>query len=643
MNFRQRKSFGNVLLCAFAGLMLLSGCASYHMRQGNRLYSLMAYTSAVKEYEKALDSRHKRDAQRQLAAAYLKMNNIEKARSYYGAIVNDTAVKATAAERQQYADLLMRSGMYELATMVLQKQTDLDARGRMLLISCDSVQEWRMDSLRYDIRKSNVNSGGESNFSPTYYKDGIVFVSDRGKMNSRTVYEWTGRPFLDAYFAKTDKDGNLGSAEKIQGDINGIYHEGPMAINAKGDTLYLTRNNYVKKKVGKSSEQVVNFKIYQLYKKDTLWTGLKELSFNSSEFNCGHPALSGDGNTMYFSSDRPGGSGGSDLYVTTKVNGVWSDPKNLGTTVNTAGNESFPYLWNDSIFYFSSDGGYGLGGLDIYRCEMVNGQPSAPTNAGYPFNTNFDDFGIAINKLGTEGYLSSNRDSKNTEIDQIYQVTFNDVRFTLQGIAINKRTQLPVEGVVVELKNVTTGRKETVITGPDGKFKFKLNPRSDYTVSGSKDGYFTNTEEVTTVGKTKSEDMYVKLKLELEEIVVNKPIVLENIYYDLDKWDIRPDAAAGLDVLVQIMKETPAIRIELGSHTDSRADDVYNDELSQKRAETAANYIVAHGISRDRITAKGYGERQLVNGCGNDVKCTEEEHQANRRTEFKVVSIDQTK
>lgn len=641
MNFSSTKS----LLRAMSGIalvgMLLSSCASYHMRQGNRLYDLMAYKEAVKEYEKALDSPFKGDAQRKLASAYLKMNNLDKARTYYSAIAADTLRKATPAERQQYAELLMRAGMYQQAQLMLKLNTGLDQRGKTLLTSCDSISDWKIDSLRYIIRKSPLNSGGESNFSPVYFKDGLLFVTDRGKLSSRSVYEWTGRPYLDVYYAKMQKDGSSGSPEKMAGDLNGIYHEGPVAVNSAGDTLYITRNNYMKKKVGKSEEEVVNFKIYQLYKKDTLWTGMKEMPFNSSEFNSGHPTLSQDGNTMYFASDRPGGQGGSDIYVTRKVNGAWSDPQNLGTSINTNGNECFPYLWKDSILYFSTDGSFGLGGLDVYSSTMINGAPSAPANMGYPFNTQYDDFGVAISPNGTEGYLSSNRNSSNTEIDEIYQVTFNDIRFTLQGIAVNKRTQLPVEGVVVVLKNNTTGTSQPVTTGPDGKFKFKLNPRSDFSVSGSKDGYFTNTENVSTVGKTQSEDMFVKLKLELEEIIVNKPIVLENIYYDLDKWDIRPDAAAGLDKLVQIMNDNPAIRIELSSHTDSRADDAYNDELSQKRADAAVKYIVSHGVSATRITAKGYGEHQLVNGCSNGVACSEEEHQANRRTEFKVVSIDQ--
>jgi outer membrane protein OmpA-like peptidoglycan-associated protein len=555
---------------------------------------------------------------------------------YYGSVVKDTAVKADRNERQRYASLLMTAGRYEDARVILNGTDSLDASGKTLLSSCDSIGAWQQDSMQYLVEHSKINTGTESNFSPLYYKDGILFVSDRGKLTNWNRYDWTGRTYLDVYYAKSD----TAAPQKFSGEINGIYHDGPVAINAAGDTLYLTRNNYVKKKVGKTTQDVVNFKLYQMYRKDTVWTGLTELPFSTGDHNTGHPALSFDGNTIYFASDRAGGMGGSDIWFSRKLNGVWGDPVNLGPEVNTAGNEVFPSVYKDSLFFYSTDGACGMGGLDIYRAKMMEGQIGKPVNVGYPFNSSFDDFGVAISRDGNEGYFSSNRDNSDSELDHLYHVFFQDIRFTLQGMAVNKVTQEPVEDVLVELRNLTTGRVDTAVSWLDGTFKFKLDPNTDYSVAGTRDGYFTNSEEVSTVGKRQSENMFVSLKLELEEIVVNKPIVLENIYYDLNKWEIRADASQGLDKLVQILKENPNISIELGSHTDSRADDKYNMDLSQKRADAAVAYIVAHGIAKERITAVGYGESQLVNQCDNGVICTEEEHQANRRTEFKVVRID---
>lgn len=617
--------------------LFLSGCASYHLRQGNHYYNDLAYSKAIQEYQKGLSKKENPLARINLAESYRKMNNLPKAEEEYAKVVMQS--DAQPIHKLRYAQLLERSGKYVMARsyyeLYLQSNPN-DEAVKKLKYSCDSITAWQKDSMKYTIQTSTLNTG-QSNFSPVWYKDGIVFTSDR---NSKAKsYEWTGKPFLEMYYSKGNLENGFGSPTALSG-INGAYHDGPATFNATGDTMYFTRNNYMKKKVQKSSEDVVDLKIYRAVKKDTTWTGLTEFDYNSKEYSTGHPALNAKGTKMYFASDMPGGMGGTDLYVTEKINNAWSKPVNLGPTINTPYNDMFPMIWKDSVLYFSSEGHYNMGGLDIFSSTIEGSSWSDPRNMGYPLNTSYDDFGIALNDSGSAGILSSNRNSKNTTEDNLYTFTINDIRFTLEGIAVDKVTQQPVEGVLAELTNTITGTKETVVTGPDGKFKFKLNPETSYTVVGSKDGYFTNTEPVSTIGKKQSEDMFVKLKLELEKIIVNKPIVLKNIYYDLDKWDIRPDAAFELNNLVQIMKENPAIRIELGSHTDSRADDKYNDVLSQKRAESAVAYIVSKGVDAGRMTAKGYGETQLVNKCSNGINCTEEEHQANRRTEFKVVSID---
>lgn len=620
----------------FAAAFLLSGCASYHLRQGNRLYKDLAYSLAIEEYQKGLSKKENAAARINLAESYRKMNNLQKAEEEYAKVV--LLPEAEPIHKLRYGQLLMRSGKYVVARsyfeLYLQANPNDQAVAK-LKASCDSIEVWQKDSAKYTIQSSTLNTG-QSNFSPVWYKEGIAFTSDR---NSKAKsYAWTGRPFLEMYYSKGNLESGFANPTPIS-EINGVYHDGPATFSSKGDTMYFTRNNYVKKKVQKSSEDVVDLKIYRVVKKDTSWTGLEEFEYNSKEYSTGHPSLNSDGSKLYFVSDMPGGLGGTDIYVVERMNNAWSKPVNLGPNINTPYNEMFPMIWKDSILYFSSEGHYNMGGLDIFSSGKDQNSWKEARNMGYPLNTSFDDFGVALNDSGTAGILSSNRNAKNTMQDNLYTFTINDLRFSLEGIAVDKTTQEPVAGVTVELTNTITNKKESVITGPDGKFYFKLNPETSYNVVGTKDGYFTNTEPVTTVGKIRSENMFVKLKLELEKIVVDKPIVLKNIYYDLDKWDIRPDAAIELNNLVQIMNENPAISIELGSHTDSRADDKYNATLSQKRAEAAVSYIVSKGVSQSRMTAKGYGESQLVNRCSNGVACSEEEHQANRRTEFKVVSI----
>ena len=553
--------------------LLLSGCASYHIRQGNRLYKDMAYSLAVEEYQKGLSKKENAQARVNLAESFYKMNNLQKAEEEYAKVVQQQDASPTSKLR--YAQLLMRSGKYVMAKSYFElylAANPSDQGVTKLKQSCDSLQNWQRDSMQYTIQSSSLNTG-QSNFSPVWYKDGVAFASDRNA--KAKSYEWTGRPFLEMYSAKGDLDKGF-SSPTAMGGINGVYHDGPATFTSKGDTMYFTRNNYTKKKAEKSSADVVDLKIYQAVRKDTLWTNITELPFNSKEYSTGHPTITTDGNTMYFVSDMPGGMGGTDIYMTQKVNGTWSKPVNMGSTINSPFNEMFPMIWKDSVLYFSSDGHYNMGGLDIFKTEKEGSGWTDARNMGYPLNTSYDDFGVALNDNGTAGILSSNRNSKNTMQDNLYTFTINDIRFTLEGIAVDKGTQEPIAGVNVELTNTITGTKETVTTGPDGKFKFKLNPETPYSIVGNKDSYFSNTEAVSTIGKRQSENMYVKLKLEMEKIVVNKPIVLQNIYYDLDKWDIRPDAAVELDHLVQVMNDNPNIRIELSSHTDSRADDHYN-------------------------------------------------------------------
>ena len=622
-------------------VLLLSGCAGYHIRQGNRLYDDFAYSMAIKEFQKGLSKKEFPNARIKLAESYRKMNDLPHAEEAFAKAIQ--LPETQPIHKMHYAQILMRNGKYDQAKIYLDQYLTAvpsDASAGKLRSSCDSISKWLADSIKYTVQTSTLNSG-QSNFSPVFYKEGVVFATDRD--NKGKTYEWTGRPFLEMYYAQGSPDKGYSAPIRLTGDVNGIYHDGPAAFTSKGDTIYFTRNNYIKKKAKESSLEEINLKIYQASKKDTSWVNLKEFPFNSNEYSTGHPTLSSDGNTMYFVSDMPSGLGGSDIYMSQKINGEWNKPVNMGPSINTPYNEMFPVLWKDSVLYFSSEGHYNFGGLDIFQSVKRADGWSMARNAGYPINTSYDDFGIAMNDSGTAGLLSSNRNTSNTTQDNIYNFTVNDIRFNLEGIAVEKATQKPLQDVKIELLNTKTNKKEIAMTAVDGKFNFKLDPESEFSIVGSKDTYFTNTEIVSTKGKKQSENMFVKLKMELERIIVNKPIVLENIYYDLDKFDIRADAAEGLNNLVNILNDNPGISVELSSHTDSRADDRYNDVLSQKRAESAVNYIIAHGISSSRITAKGYGERQLVNKCANDVPCTEEEHQQNRRTEFKVLKMETIK
>jgi outer membrane protein OmpA-like peptidoglycan-associated protein len=451
------------------------------------------------------------------------------------------------------------------------------------------------------------------------------------------MYDWTGKPFLDMYFSRPDKTGGWSTPEALKGDVNGKFHDGPAAFS-NDSVMYFTRDNYMGKKEQKDNNKVVDLKIYQSTNRNNVWTSVQEVPFNSKDYSTGHPTLSKDGNTMYFVSDMPGGLGGTDIWMTKKVDGKWGAPVNMGPNINTFFDEMFPTLVGDTMLYFSSLGHINIGGLDIFTSVLRNGVWSEAENMGYPINTSADDFGISINDSTGGGLFSSDR--ANSMEDNIYSFKRNDLHFNLTGTVVEKQTQRPITGASIDLINKTTGEKvNNAVTMADGIFTFKLDQNTDYKVVASKDGYYSQSREVSTVGKKVSEDMNIDMKMEMERIIINKPIAIENIYYDFDKWDIRSDASAGLDKLVGIMNANPTIMIELSSHTDSRGKDDYNKTLSEKRAQAAVNYIIAHGIAKERLTARGYGESRLVNHCANNVKCTEGEHQQNRRTEFKVTGF----
>ena len=338
----------------------------------------------------------------------------------------------------------------------------------------------------------------------------------------------------------------------------------------------------------------------------------------------------------------PGGEGKTDIYSSTFDGTSWSKPENLGSEINTAGSEMFPFMSSDGTFYFSSDAHNNMGGLDVFATSYDKKTKKwlQVENLNYPLNSSHDDFGFVINNETKTGYVSSNRHSD----DKMYEFKKNDPTFNVMGTVTIKGKGAPFEDVTITLIDETgdaTMAKRTVQTDKYGKYKIKLNPESDFIVYGSKENYFTQSIDLSTKGKKYSEDFMADFSL--DQIILEKPIVLENIYYDLDKWQIRPDAEKELDKLVRLLQDNPTINIEMGSHTDSRAGDQYNLILSDKRANAAVEYLVFKGIDRNRLKYKGYGETKLINSCTNNVKCTEEEHQKNRRTEFKVTKINNLK
>lgn len=423
------------------------------------------------------------------------------------------------------------------------------------------------------------------------------------------------------------------------------YHIGPIMSNQKGNVLYVTRTypgpSGEISKENKMKFRTNNLELY-VYTENNGKYEVVPFPYNDiKKHSVGHAALSQDEKTLYFVSDMAGGLGGTDIwYCELQSDGSWGKPQNAGPAINTSQEEMFPNIGTDGTLYYSSNGLPGMGGLDIFSAKGAKNNWSKPANLRYPVNSAGDDFAFITNIANEDavmGYLSSNRRG-GAGNDDIY--SFSNIKpkmiLALKGLTVNKKTGELLEAATVTL--YANGRQIVAkqSSKADGTFFFELAKGTDYTVLGQKEKFYSDSATVTTKGLTKSDTLNVTLRLEpLFEI--GKTIAIQNIHYDFDKDNIRKDAAVILDELVRTMRDNPTLEIELGSHTDSRGIDIYNLDLSQRRARSVVNYLVSRGISRSRLTAKGYGETQLLNRCANGVKCSAAEHQANRRTEFKIL------
>lgn len=626
----------NYLFITIASAVLFASCTNSLYKKGVKSYDEMAYHNSIVYFEKYLAKKDAPvDAKIKLADAYRRVNDIPNAEKWYSKVV--LLPESKPINMFYYGKILMGVGKYDDAVVwfnrYLEKVPD-DFVAEMLVVSCKSVYMFKKDTTLFTIKEVEIPEIATA-FSQVEYKDGIIFSADKVAFKNSKTSNWTGRSYLDLYFSKKDQNGKWLSPMLLKGNINGQYHEGPACFNKAGDVVYFTRSNYTKKKLIKSSKDENNLKLFRAELKGEEWLNVTELPFNNDEYSCGHPTLSADEKTLYFISDMPGGFGGTDIYKSTLEGETWSKPENVGNTINTSSNEMFPFMHPDGTFYFSSDGHNSLGGLDVFMTSYDGKKWLQVENLNAPLNTSKDDFAFISPSSSKAGYISSNRGID----DKIYEVTKKDPNLILSGIVRHKGTvNKGIDSAVVEINNTTLGTKEMIYTDKNGTYSVKLKPNADYIIKASKSMFFAITppKKISTMGKKVAEKFTANF--ELDEVILEKPIVLENIYYDLDKWAIRPDAAVELDRLAQLMSDNPKLMIELSSHTDSRAGDQYNLILSDKRAKAAVDYIISKGIDAKRMRWKGYGESKLINHCENGVVCTEEEHQKNRRTEFKAIT-----
>lgn len=624
------------------GLSLLSSCYQNKLYKANIEYNNLNYRKAAGMYEGLLKERADASLYARLGDSYRMMNQLETAAVWYQKSYE--AGKLKGEDQYRYAQVLKSLKRYEESKKMYDeylKSNPGDESARWQRNSIDSLSKYEEGSGWWEIRHLCFNES-YSNFSPTYYDKGIAFCSDRN--DGGKISEWNGRPYLNLYHATFDELGEPCNVHSIGTRLDGPYHEGPAVFADGFKKIYFTGN--VMDSKGRLVKNEKDENILGLYKgsyQGDNWTQIERLSFCSDQYSCMHPALAADQKTLYFVSDMPGGQGGTDLYMVREEKGIWGVPVNLGTKVNTRENESFPtyYRTEDGkeYLYFSSTGRAGMGGMDIYYVEVTGGKVQGEVkHLNAPINSEWDDFGLLWKEYGMSAYLSSSRGSR-SGVDNIYYFQKNLPKYYLWVKVFNKTSGEPVVGAQVNIGQISGSKLYNEKTNENGAFIIEVDSNSNFSLESKKEMYFKAFGAASTKGLRKTDT--IEVALYMEPIIIDKAIRLDNIYYDYNKWDIRPDAAIELDKLVKIMQENPEIHIELSSHTDSRGNDKYNMKLSQNRAQSAVNYIISKGIDASRIYAKGYGESKLLNRCGNGVKCSEEEHQLNRRTEFKVVKISQ--
>ncbi|MEZ4886353.1 MAG: OmpA family protein [Chitinophagales bacterium] len=793
------------------------------VKKANSLFDRFSFPEAAEEYKRVLAKDDIAEAKIKLADTYRYMNMPVEAEYWYEQVVE--LAESEPIHKYYYAMALKANGKFEEAKEFFLEYAQLvpaDTRGLRQVEACEESTYFLTDPGIYEVSLANNINSSLADFGPAFYKEGIVYASEQSEKHAQRTYNWRNAPFLDLFYSENESDENpseLGTPESFKGKVNTWMHEGTVSFSKDFETMYFTRNNYFKGKIGYDTEEklkTVNLQIYESKSEGDKWGEIKSIPFNSDDYSVGHPALSPDGQALYFASDMPGGYGGVDMYVSYRSGDSWGAPENLGPEINTEGHEMFPFMADDGTLYFASDALPGLGGLDLFSTMLLeDGTWSSPDNLRYPINTNGDDFAMIIDATNKKGYFSSNRSGGKGD-DDIYsftkltnimtgvvidcntqvpiegsmvqlmdgakimqkkKTTFNgtfsfpvspDKEYTVvatkmgyqegkesistvggmngrqinvkipicpegsgpsgeggcevKGMVIDKATGLPVSGAIVTITNADTRDDNTFVTESDGMYQSYLNSESDYVIYATKEFYFTANKTVSTRGIDCEDPLQNKIGMDIEIAPIpldanntnrgnsgnggnpyngnsdnpytgdgdnpysqggdprtnigegnssisngntpnsnktditfkddgkgsdpNHPILdgvlpqLNHIYYDFDKSNIRSDASIELDKVVKFMFENPGIVIDLRSHTDSRGTHPYNDDLSDKRAQSALNYITSRGVVPSRMTAKGYGENQLTNECADGVPCDEGKHQENRRTEFVITGYN---
>ncbi|MEY2868761.1 MAG: hypothetical protein RIR01_1224 [Bacteroidota bacterium] len=643
----------NILLCIAMISVFSFNIYSQKAKLANadKKYDNYAYIDAIKTYEKVAEKGYKSAPMFQkIGNAYYFNGELDKAVKWYAELfaMPDTVIEPTYYYR--YAQSLRAIGENNKADQILKEFDKIsadDSRAKLFKANTNYLDEIKANSGRHKIENAGINSQ-YSDYGSSIYNNKIVFTSarDTGSLGQRK-HSWTDQHFTNLYSADLDDQMSPSNPVKAYRKLNSKFNEATPVFTKDGKTVYFTRNNYMNGKKGKNENGITLIKLYKATLEGEKWINIQELPFDSDNYSTAHPTLSPDEKTLYFASDMPGTLGMSDIFkVQINEDGSFGTPVNLGPAINTEGRETFPYVSQENELYFASDGHPGVGGLDIFMTKINDdGSFNRIQNIGMDANSPKDDFAYIIDSKSRKGFLSSNRDG-GQGYDDIYK--FLETRKLiceqeLYGEITDKESKLPLPNSKITLFDKKMNILKTINADEKGAYSFMVECSKMYTVRAEKEGYGTDEKQVTIPyenGKT-----YLPIELEKDQCKVTvgddlgKCFGIRNIYFDLDKSNIRTEAALDLEKILDVLNQYPSMKLDIRSHTDSRASFKYNEALSDRRAKSTINWLIKNGVSADRLTGKGYGETELVNRCSDGVKCTEEEHQMNRRSEFIITAL----
>jgi peptidoglycan-associated lipoprotein len=643
-------------------MFMSSGVAfsqSRALTKADNAFNAGEYFSAIDLYKDAYgslqDKTNKADILFKMAECYRMINQPVKAEIWYLKAIG----KGISNPKAVYylAEMQKMNMKYEEAKDNFKKYKELEPNDPLAndgIRSCEQAQKWMDNPNGYQVDNMKFFNSRQEDYAPAYADDEynlVYFTSSRDGATGNKINSVTGQNSADIFVSRGDRKGTWSVPVPLGTNINTEAEEGFPNLSSDYKTLYFTRCKAVKNKN-------MGCQIYYSEWQGDDWGKSTQLNLADDSVIVAHPAISPDGLTLYFTSDMRGGQGGKDIWKVTRTSkdGEWSKPVNLGPQINTPGDEEFPYVHPDGTLYFSSNGLLGMGGLDIFKAKQQSDGSWKVENMGYPINSNADDFGITFQKDQEKGFFSSSRTLRGDA--DIYAFTLPPLRFNMIGVVKDEKTEQVLANATV--KSISSdGITIDVKTDKNGIFRFPLRPSVDYVFVASHDGYLNGKERQTTKGLDRSRDFKATILLSS----IAKPIDLPNIFYDFAKWDLRPESMVALDKLVETLNDNPNITIELMSHTDSRGNDADNLILSQKRAQSVVDYLIAHGIAADRLQAKGYGETvpkvvdkklaeqytflkegiTLTDSYINSLKDSDLQeiaYQINRRTEFRVLSTD---